>query len=193
LQPTKSTKMENQLDEHLSGNAKLPVSKFPALVKGFIVYFLLLAICGVAYYTIGETLGLLSMLKDIEGITGILLHEATTLFMISLVFLIPGHYLQGIAFPLYDKSIVKSAFVPFFFWFVLLIVSYLGNSIEGSGGIETLPDFFLIFSTVFCWYFSLCLIISWYMKHKNKTWYLGSFLLHWLIASLIGTAYQFLN
>lgn len=182
--------MENQLDEDLAGNAKSPVAIFPVLLKSFLIYILILCICFVVYYAIGESAGLLGKLSGGQTFGTLFLEEGITLLLWTIVFLIPGHYLQNATFHLFDKSIIKNAFIPFTFWFVLLLSSFLLNFIEGMPPLKEVTEISLTFGGVFCWYFLLCLLISWYLKHQNKAWYLGTFFAHWFVFSLLTVLYH---
>ena len=185
--------MIEQLDEHLSGDNKPPAPKFPILVRSFLVYILLLALGFVLFYTLTESLGLMARYQNPSTFLGLFIRESFPLLMWSIIFLLGGHYLQGQAYPLYQESIIKTAMVPFIFWFVILILSFIGNSMEGSSPIQDIPRTFLILCSIISWYFTLCLLISWYFKHQSKPKYFGSFLAHWLVSTLMASLYQYPN
>lgn len=107
------------------------------------------------------------------------------LLLLEMVFLIPGYFLQIKMYPLYNKSVVRSAMVPVVFLNIVLAIVLISRFWTGLDEGETLAYDIITSVLGNVWIISLSLFISWYFEHQKKWLFFICLFGHWMLSSLI--------
>lgn len=169
-----------QLDEHLS---ELPQQSPPGFIQVGItifIYFILLILSFVIYYTLFESLGLNKILPNTNTTLGIITQDLAFSFLLQSLVVLSNYYLQGRLYDLFNQSLQKTILIPVLLWIGIIGASFLQNSLHDPTSIVSPIEVFLRLSTVLTWYSTLCVIIALYFERKNRTQYYGMLFIHWL-------------
>ena len=175
--------MKKQLDEHLAAEEVVLKSRVGPLVKGLVIYFLLIGICGVLFYYLMES-GPFNAFEA-GNVRHNMREEIVRFFFVSSIFFLAGHVLQNIINETYHKAVVRSAIVPVLFWNVFLTISLIQLFFSEPSSVGSLWEIIGAYLGVNTWLLSLSLFISWYFVHQKKWLYALCFVAHWLVSGVI--------
>ncbi len=175
--------MKNQLDEHLTKEEIVAQPKFLPILSGLAIYFFSIAGLFVLLYFIFESGNWRSFMEG-ELMYNIR-EEILRFLLLTLVFFIPGHFLQRKMYALYHQSVIRSAMVPVLFWNVFLTISILNLFWTGEHQGASIWVIVAVWGGLNTWIITLSLFISWYFSHEKKWLYLLCFLAHCLISSAV--------
>ncbi|BDS10305.1 hypothetical protein [Aureispira anguillae] len=177
--------MNDPLDEQLHNPPKSATPSIALPIKGIIQYLLFFLIFLVVYAGIGETFGNLPI-----GEQKVISIDFRTIFLaggITLLAVIPNHFLQKQLYLFYQGSIGKTTLTPLLLWCLIIIPYYL-FCLWGTILKLTLEKIFLIIFTwgaLFSWYVAGCLLISLYFQHQQKLLYASTLFIYWLVTTLL--------
>lgn len=174
-----------QLDEHLSAAPQNAPPSFMQVGISFFMYFIFLVISVIIYYTIFESLGLLSFLDFNQTIPGVLFKYFTLVLVVESLIVLSNYYLQSHLYNLFGKSVVKAALIPVLLWTTILVLFFLNIASQEDSTLVNPLIFFTRMSGLIVWYSSLSLIIAFYFQHQNRRKYYGLLFVHNLLTTAV--------